>query len=94
MIVITVKHKRPEVAEKAAKHMGQLLKDKLGNRIMGPSVPGIARLRGLYQQQIIIKMEKNKQVIEGVKAYITEVKNEILFEKGRSSVRIVVDVDP
>ncbi len=94
IIIITVKHKRPEVAEKAAIKMGQLLKTKLGNRIMGPSVPGIARLRGLYQQQIIIKMEKNKQVIEGIKAYITEVKNDVLFEKGRSSVRIVIDVDP
>jgi len=94
MIVITVKHKRPEVAEEAAKKTAILLKKKLGNRIMGPSVPGIARLRGLYQQQITIKMEKNKKVIEGVKAYITEVKNEVLFEKGKSSVRIVIDVDP
>lgn len=94
MIVISVKHKRPEVAEKSASQMAQLLKVKLGNRIMGPSVPGIARLRGLYQQQIIIKMEKNKQVIEGVKAYIIEVKNEVLYEKGRSNVRIVINVDP
>lgn len=94
MITITVKHKRADIAEESAQLMAAQLRKKLGNRIMGPTVPGIARIRGMYQQQIVIKMEKNKAVIEGIKAFIIQVKNDLVFSAGRKSVRVIVNVDP
>ena len=94
MIRITIKHKKPDVAETAAHLMVNKLKTKLSNRVIGPSVPGIARIRGMYIQQITIKMEKQAKVIKFTKAFIIEVKNEILQMEGKKSVRIVMDVDP
>lgn len=94
MILITIRHKRNEVAQDAADIMGKRLKARLGNRVIGPSVPGISRVRGFYLQQIIVKMEKDKKAIESIKAYIQDVKNAITDMAGKKSVSIVVNVDP
>lgn len=94
LIRITVKHKKPDVAEKAAHIMTQKLRVKLSNRVIGPSQPGISRLRGFYLQNITIKMEKKNKVIKYTKQLIIEAKNELLQMDGKKSVRVIVDVDP
>ncbi len=94
MINILIKHKKPEIAEQAANWMGKSLKSKLNNRVIGPSVPGIARLRGFYQQQIIIKMEKDAGVLKQVKNLILETNQALKKFDGLKSVRVIVDVDP
>jgi primosomal protein N' (replication factor Y) len=94
MISITIKHKKYDVAEQAAQIMASKLSDKLGNRVIGPSLPGISRLRGLYLQQIIVKMEKNKKLIHNIKALILDIQHKIMMMDGKKSIRINIDVDP
>jgi primosomal protein N' (replication factor Y) len=94
MIRLTIKHKDFKIADEAAHIFAERLRKQIGNRLMGPSIPGIARLRGLYQQQITIKMEKKRSVVEKIKELILFHKNEILNMEGKKSLRIVIDVDP
>ena len=94
MIKLTIKHKRPEVAEETAMLFAKKLKAKLGNRVIGPSTPGISRIRGFYIQDIIIKLEKKKQVIIKVKELIRSIKSEISQLEGRKTVRIIANIDP
>ena len=94
MISITIKHKKPDVAEDAALLMAIKLKSKLNQRVIGPSVPGIARIRGFYQQQIIIKMERDMSIIKQIKRLILDTKNEVMKTDGKKTVRIIIDVDP
>ena len=94
LINITIKHKKPEIAEETAKVLASKLKAKLGNRVMGPSVPGISRIRGFYIQNIIIKMEKNLEVVQKVKSLISLIKTEMNQVAGLKSARIIVNVDP
>lgn len=94
MIKITVKHKKPDVAEDTALLFTMRLKEKLNKRVIGPSVPGISRIRGFYQQQIIIKMERDISVIKKIKKFIIDTKNEIAKIDGKKTVRIIIDVDP
>jgi primosomal protein N' (replication factor Y) len=94
MIKITVKHKKPDVAEDTALLFTMRLKAKLNKRVIGPSVPGISRIRGFYQQQIIIKMERDITVIKQIKKFILDTKNEIIKIDGKKTVRIIIDVDP
>jgi len=94
MISITIKHKKPDVAEDAALLMAIKLKSKLNQRVIGPSVPGIARIRGFYQQQIIIKMERDMTIIKQIKKLILDTKNEVMKTDGKKTVRIIIDVDP
>ncbi len=94
MISITIKHKKPDVAEDTALLMAIKLKEKLNQRVIGPSVPGIARIRGFYQQQIIIKMERDMTIIKKIKQLILDTKAAILQMDGKKTVRIIIDVDP
>ena len=94
MISITIKHKKPDVAEDTALLMAIKLKEKLNQRVIGPSVPGIARIRGFYQQQIIIKMERDMSIIKKIKQLILDTKAAILQMDGKKTVRIIIDVDP
>ena len=94
LISITVKHKKPEIAEETAKVLATKLRSKLGNRVMGPSVPGISRIRGFYIQNIMIKMEKKLEVVQGVKTLITQIKLELNQMAGLKSARVIINVDP
>ncbi len=94
LIQITLKHKKADVVETTAQVFAKKLKAKLANRVIGPSVPGISRIRGFYIQNILIKMEKNTESISTIKKLVRELKSEILSMNGRKSVRILLDVDP
>ncbi len=94
MIRITIKHKNAPTAAHAAELFGSKLKDKLGNRVIGPSIPGISRIRGFYIQIITIKMEKDKTTILTIKELIHSIKSQLKGLDATKSVRFVIDVDP
>ncbi len=94
MIRLTIKHKKFPVAEEASKIMASKLQKKLGSRVLGPTIPGISRIRGFYHMQITIKMEKKRTVVEKIKELILEYRDEILNMQGKKSLRFAIDVDP
>lgn len=94
MVQITIKHKDPKVTLEVAILLCEKLRKHLGQRVIGPSTPGIARLRGLYIQNILIKMEKNTAAIKSIKSLIRQIKSELNNSDGVKKTRIIVDVDP
>jgi primosomal protein N' (replication factor Y) len=94
LIVIHLKHKKNPVVQAASIQLTHILKADLGNRVIGPSVPMIARVRNLYQRTISIKMEKNKIAIKKIKDLIIAGKAKVLQMDGMKSVRINIDIDP
>ena len=94
LIDIKLLHRDPKLVYRAAVYLGAELKQKLGKRVLGPAVPGIARIRGQYQQHILIKMEKSNDMVSKIKSFVLASKNKTLSEKAYSPVRIIVDVDP
>lgn len=94
IVSITLKHKKANTVFEAAKYMGKHLSQKFGNRILGPTQPGVARLRGYYLQNILIKMEKDPKVMNTIKNYLRLIKNQTVSSPGFKSVRINIDVDP
>lgn len=94
MIHLQLKHKKPQIVADAAKYMGLELNKTLGNRVLGPAEPGIARLKGLYLQNIVIKCEKKPSVLSYAKAEIIRLKHVLAKSDGFKSVRMKIDVDP
>ena len=94
LIQIELKHKKPHIVEEAAKIFADILKKKIGSRVIGPAAPGVARLRGLYLQNVVIKMEKDAEKVNYVKRLLIDAKSHIKNSKGYKSVRINIDVDP
>jgi len=94
MLHIQLKHNKPRVVEDAAKYMAIELTKTLKNRVLGPAAPGVARLKGLYLQNIIIKTEKKHNVITFAKREVVRLKNVLSTSDGFKSVRVRIDVDP
>jgi primosomal protein N' (replication factor Y) (superfamily II helicase) len=94
LIHIELRHKDPNVVQEAAVIYGKILRQKLGDRVLGPVVPHIARIRGQYGQDILLKLEKNATLIQHTKAYIHESTQRLLGRPGMGQVTVAVDVDP
>jgi len=94
MINIQLRHKKPVVVQDAARYMAMQLKSVLGNRVVGPAEPGIARVKGYYRQNITVKIEKKAKIMATVKAQIQHQKSMLKISDGYKSVRVKIDVDP
>jgi len=94
LIKITLKHQTPETVNRAARFLGNLLRDRLDRRVIGPAMPYISRVRGQYLLDILIKLERNNQLIAQAKDWILEGASEMRRQEGCSGVRVNVDVDP
>jgi primosomal protein N' (replication factor Y) len=93
-IAITVRHKQADMSREAAQILAMELKTLFGQRVMGPSVPSIARVRNYYIHQVFIKMERTGGIIHQIKHAIKEFQTGVVKKKSLSTVRISVDVDP
>ncbi|MEM9547550.1 MAG: primosomal protein N' [Bacteroidota bacterium] len=94
MINIQLKHKKPRVVQDAARYMAMQLKSVLGNRVVGPAEPGVARVKGYYLQNITIKVEKKGSAIKVVKTQILHQRSVLKASDGYKSVGVKIDVDP
>ncbi|MBK6994992.1 MAG: hypothetical protein IPH31_08695 [Lewinellaceae bacterium] len=71
-----------------------MLRQKLGDRVLGPVIPNIARIRSYFGQNIMLKLEKSAPVLSGAKALIRHTTEIMLGRPGLSQVQVAVDVDP
>jgi primosomal protein N' (replication factor Y) len=94
LIQITIKHQQKEVAEKAAYILSHGLKGKLADRILGPAPASVPRVNNKYIFHILLKLEKNAKLITESKDLIERGIQYIKNQRGLSTVRISVDVDP
>lgn len=93
LIEITLRHKDSEVVQEAAAVFAELLRTKLGNRVHGPHIPLVSKIRNLYYRDILLKIEKSSSPSE-FKRMITGCINEFYSDRNNHPIRIVVDVDP
>ncbi len=94
MIHLTLKHKEKSIAERAAHLMVVFLKKKWGDRIQGPITPSIERMFGRYHVDVVIKHEKQRDKMEGIKKSIYEANLFLTKQSDLKSVRISINVDP
>jgi len=94
LIELTVKHIKADILNEATKVLIKILKDNLGKRVLGPAVPGIPRVRNQYILKILIKMERDAKAIKTAKQLVTEATSYMQSQKGFSTVRVNVNVDP
>ena len=93
LIKITLKHKVPAKLNEGSKLFAHILKQQLGTRVLGPTIPHVGKVRNYYILDILIKLEKNIQMLKTAKAAINQASNALFKEEGFSNVRVSVDVD-
>lgn len=94
MVLIIMRHKDPKFVHQSAIQFGKRLRSRFGQYLIGPSEPSIARVRNYYIRHMMVKMPLDKDVIRKSKEFITKEKELFLSQKGRSTLRLDIMVDP
>ena len=93
MIKINIKHRDKAQLNHFSDLLGHDLKEIFGKRVLGPESPVISQVQSWYIKTILIKIERERPPARA-KQFIAEVIEKISREKGASTLRIAVDVDP
>ncbi len=93
-IAISIRHRQSEMSWEAAALLVTTLKPSLGNRVLGPSVPTVARVRNQYIHMVFIKIERDGKLLAEVKNELRNFQHGLVKRKSLSTVRISIDVDP
>ena len=93
LIKMTLLHKKSENLFNGSNLLAKELKQHLGDRVLGPEFTIIPRIKNNYQQQIILKIEKELSLTK-VKSHIRQILDSWSQKKESKSIRVKIDVDP
>ncbi|TRX72229.1 primosomal protein N' [Carboxylicivirga sp. M1479] len=93
LIYITIKHKEPQVCNKASALLADQLRVIFGSRVLGPQAPVINRIQNLFIKKVLIKLEK-KASPNKVKHLMREAIFSLQAQPQFRSVTFQIDVDP
>lgn len=93
VVYVYLKHKKEDVVEMAAQELGGKLRQLLGDRVLGPDKPSVARVKAVFIRKIVLKLEIGIDLRKTHKAlYAT--RDAIVSQPCYKSVQIYFDVDP
>lgn len=93
LIKLTLKHRDRATLEQRAALLGASLRQLFGRRVYGPEYPLANRLRGMYQMEILLKVE-SKTSLKKVKEALLDKVDAFQQEHKKGAIRIIYDVDP
>lgn len=93
LIYVYLKHRKEDVLEQAAEMAATLLRTGLGNRVLGPDKPPIARIQTLFIKKIMIKVELTASMTK-VRDYLKGVQRTLSEDARFRSLIVYYDVDP
>lgn len=93
LIQLTLKHKELETLNEAAKYFADLLKEKFGQRVLGPEFPIISKIKNFHLKNILLKIEREAS-IKQAKTFIIELIDRFFSKSEFKSVKVFIDVDP
>jgi len=93
LITITLKHKDQKLLMRGAEAFAKSLHSKIGERFLGPEFAPIARLKNLYQMQIIVKVDKGS-LGSKIRDRIKKAHQETMLTPEFNRIRLLFDVDP
>lgn len=94
LIKLTLKHKKPEIVQEAARKLADELKDYPKMVLFGPADPAISRIRTYYLQEILLKVNKETAFVQQLKRDLKHKIALLTSSKNFSQVQVILDVDP
>lgn len=94
LIRITLKHKDQLRVYEAAQKYFERIQQLPQTSFFGPAEPGINRIKNLYIQEILLKLNRDQKHLRLVKQQLKEAASYVQLLKGMSNIIIQLDVDP
>lgn len=93
LIYVYLKHRKEEVLNQAADVMAAQLRSGLGDRVLGPDKPPVARIQTLFIKKMVIKVEQKASMAK-IRHYLQTVQRAVLEDERFRSLLVYYDVDP
>lgn len=93
IIYVYLKHKNQNTANSASIEMTYRLKQRLGDKVLGPETPFVAVVKSMNIRRIMIKLE-NGISLQKVREFLRYCQSELMKDKRYSSLTMYYDVDP
>lgn len=93
LIYVYLKHRKEDIVDLAADTMAAQLRSGLGDRVLGPDKPPVARIQTLFIKKIMVKVEQHASMAK-VRDYLLAVQRAILQDERFRSLLVYYDVDP
>jgi primosomal protein N' (replication factor Y) len=93
LIHITLKHRLDETVRNLAEAFAAQLREKLGDRVLGPDKPAVAKIQNLYLRQIVLKVE-NKVSMVVLREVLEAIQASLWAQKEFRYAVVQFDVDP
>jgi primosomal protein N' (replication factor Y) len=93
LINIDFKHRKEKILREAAAHFAGVLREKLGNRVIGPDKPVVGRVQNWFIRRILLKIEATAS-IHALREILEEAQNRLAENPDYKYTVIRYDVDP
>lgn len=93
LIYVYLKHREENVVESAGYELGSRLREVLGNRVLGPDKPAVARVKTLNIRKIVLKLENGIDMTRA-KQVLRQVQEAMSKDKRYGALVVYYDVDP
>ena len=93
LIYVYLKHRKEDILNLAADMMAVRLRSGLGDRVLGPDKPPVARIQSLFIRKIVVKIEQRASMAK-VRDYLLAVQWGMLGDERFHSLLVYYDVDP
>ena len=93
LVYVYLKHRKEEVLDMAADMMAAQLRAGLGDRVLGPDKPPVARIQTLFIKKMIVKVEQTASMSK-VRNYLLAVQHAVMADERFRSLVVYYDVDP
>ena len=93
LIYIYLRHKQENVVEMGAQEMGALLRRQLGDYVLGPDKPSIARIKNLFIRKIVLKLPLGSNLRQ-THALLYQVRDQLTRQPVYRQLQVFFDVDP
>lgn len=93
LIRIVLKHRDREKLNMAAERLARYLRERLGNRVLGPEHPVVMQVQRWYIKTIMVKLGDDLSASR-IKEYLRKAMDAELKIPGMGGLRIHADVDP
>lgn len=92
LVELTLKHRYEDRVASTASALAVALREGLGERVLGPEIPIVARVRDRHLRKLLIKIRRSAHNSE--KAFVRDTIDRVFIDREHSSVQLVTDVDP
>jgi primosomal protein N' (replication factor Y) len=93
LIQITLRHKKEETLRDLANEYSRQLKEKLGERVIGPDKPAVGKVQNFYIKKILLKIELTAS-FSALREIIEPIRIQILKNPNFRGAIVQYDVDP